>query len=123
MPIALGTQEEGVFTKQRCALLLLSCTVLSLSIPSVGFTQGPQLNPNVAVFDARISAKQKHLKEVGVTPPFWTPEKGQVADLEQCIIPFLKRDPLYSKLRLDFLSYGRQYFGVHRSGSDLPPKN
>lgn len=108
-----------MFTKQRCALLALSCAALSLSIPSVGLTQGPQLNPNFAVFDAKAAAKQKHLKEVGVTPPFWTPEIEQVTDLEQCIIPFLKRDPLYSKLRLDFLSYGRQYFGVYRSGRKL----
>lgn len=93
--------------------------LLTLSYRSLGFTEDPQQDSNIVVFNVKMAAKQRHLKEMGVHPPFWTPQEDQIADLERRILPYLKRDPWYSALQLNFLTYGRQYFGVYRGKRKL----
>jgi hypothetical protein len=70
----------------------------------------------IVIFSKGDSANEQYLDNVGAGAPFWTPTKAQITELEKLIEPFLKSHPPADKRTVNFSTYGRQYYGLTKTG-------
>ena len=92
--------------------------IFALAVPVSFFLFTTAVNsadipPGFVIFSGVDAQHETQLKDLS---PFWTPTKGQIAELERLIESFIKSHPAEDGRTVNLSEYGRQYYGVTRDG-------